>query len=219
MAAHGTREPIGVIGTGYVGLVTAAGFAALGSDVYCVDIDEAKIRGLEEGRIPIWEPGLESLVKANVERGRLHFTTDLADGIAGAEAIFIAVGTPTRRGDGHADLSFVFAAVRELARALTGPAVIVTKSTVPVGTGDRIAEILAEEGAPAGVTVASNPEFLREGAAIRDFKIPDRIIIGAEDDRTREIMREVSGAGGLSDCSACRSTGRGGSSCARKRCR
>ncbi|QIK95653.1 UDP-glucose/GDP-mannose dehydrogenase family protein [Sphingomonas sp. HDW15A] len=182
---------LAMIGTGYVGLVSGACFADFGHDVTCIDKDEAKIASIREGRMPIWEPGLESLVKANAERGRLKFTTDLTDGIAGAEAIFIAVGTPARRGDGHADLSYVFAAVRELAHALKGPAVIVTKSTVPVGTGDRIAEILAEEGAPAGITVASNPEFLREGAAIRDFKIPDRIVIGAEDDRTREIMREV----------------------------
>ena len=182
---------LAMIGTGYVGLVSGACFADFGHHVTCIDKDAQKIATIGEGRMPIWEPGLENLVKANVERGRLEFTTDLAAGIADADAIFIAVGTPARRGDGHADLSFVFAAVRELARALKGPAVIVTKSTVPVGTGDRIAEILAEEGAPEGVTVASNPEFLREGAAIRDFKIPDRIVIGAEDDRTREIMREV----------------------------
>ena len=182
---------LAMIGTGYVGLVSGACFADFGHHVTCIDKDAQKIATIGEGRMPIWEPGLENLVKANVERGRLEFTTDLAAGIADADAIFIAVGTPARRGDGHADLSFVFAAVRELARALKGPAVIVTKSTVPVGTGDRIAEILAEEGAPEGVTVASNPEFLREGAAIRDFKIPDRIVIGAEDDRTREVMREV----------------------------
>lgn len=182
---------LAMIGTGYVGLVSGACFADFGHEVTCVDKDESKIVSIRKGRMPIWEPGLESLVKANSERGRLNFTTDLAAGVADADAIFIAVGTPARRGDGHADLSFVFAAVRELARALKGPAVVVTKSTVPVGTGDRIAEILAEEGAPSGVTVASNPEFLREGAAIRDFKIPDRIVIGAEDDRTRDVMREV----------------------------
>jgi UDPglucose 6-dehydrogenase len=141
--------------------------------------------------MPIWEPGLESLVKANVERGRLNFTTDLAEGVQGAEAVFIAVGTPARRGDGHADLTYVFEAVRELAKVLKGPVVVVTKSTVPVGTGDRITELLAEEGAPAGTTVASNPEFLREGAAIRDFKIPDRIVVGAEDETAREVLREI----------------------------
>ncbi|MDP9163037.1 MAG: UDP-glucose/GDP-mannose dehydrogenase family protein, partial [Pseudomonadota bacterium] len=137
------------------------------------------------------EPGLDDLVASNVRRGRLGFTTDLAAGVAGAEAVFIAVGTPARRGDGHADLSFVYAAVRELAKALTGPVVVVTKSTVPVGTGDEIARILAEEGAPAGCSVASNPEFLREGAAIADFKHPDRIVVGAEDQRARDVLAEI----------------------------
>ncbi|WP_118856928.1 UDP-glucose dehydrogenase family protein [Sphingomonas mesophila] len=182
---------LAMIGTGYVGLVSGACFADFGHQVTCVDKDEGKIAAIQAGQMPIWEPGLEALVKANTTRGRLDFSTDLAAAIDGAEAIFIAVGTPARRGDGHADLTYVFAAVRELARALKGPAVIVTKSTVPVGTGDRIAEILAEEGAPEGCSVASNPEFLREGAAIRDFKIPDRIIVGAEDERAREVMREI----------------------------
>ena len=182
---------IAMIGTGYVGLVSGACFADFGHHVTCVDKDPAKISALEAGIMPIWEPGLEALVKANVERGRLEFTTDLAAGIAGAEAIFIAVGTPSRRGDGHADLTYVYAAVRELAKALTGPVVVVTKSTVPVGTGDEIARILGEEGAPEGTSVASNPEFLREGAAIRDFKIPDRIIVGADDEHAREVMREI----------------------------
>ena len=182
---------IAMIGTGYVGLVSGACFADFGHHVTCVDQDMAKIAALEAGIMPIWEPGLEALVTANVAQGRLDFTTALAAGIAGAEAVFIAVGTPSRRGDGHADLTFVYAAVRELARALTGPVVVVTKSTVPVGTGDEIARILVEEGAPAGTSVASNPEFLREGAAIRDFKIPDRIIVGAEDERAREVMREI----------------------------
>jgi UDPglucose 6-dehydrogenase len=140
--------------------------------------------------MPIWEPGLEALVKANVERHRLSFTTDLAEGVKGAEAIFIAVGTPARRGDGHADLTFVFQAVRDLAPLVKPGTLLVTKSTVPVGTGDQIADILAEEGAQ-GVSVASNPEFLREGAAIRDFKIPDRIVVGAEDERAREVLREI----------------------------
>ena len=182
---------IAMIGTGYVGLVSGACLSDFGHDVVCIDKDAGKIEGLKNGIMPIWEPGLESLVKANSERGRLSFTTDLAEGVDGAEAVFIAVGTPTRRGDGHADLTYVFDAVRELARALKGPLVVVTKSTVPVGTGDRITELLQQEGAPAGTSVASNPEFLREGAAIRDFKIPDRIVVGAEDDKAREVLREI----------------------------
>lgn len=182
---------IAMIGTGYVGLVSGACFADFGHEVTCVDKDASKIDALHNGIMPIWEPGLESLVKSNVERGRLNFTTDLAEGVEGAEAVFIAVGTPSRRGDGHADLTYVFEAVRELAHVIKGPVVVVTKSTVPVGTGDRISEILKQEGAPAGTSVASNPEFLREGAAIRDFKIPDRIVVGAEDDRAREVLREI----------------------------
>jgi UDPglucose 6-dehydrogenase len=182
---------IAMIGTGYVGLVSGACFADFGHDVTCIDKDESKIAGLHAGRMPIWEPGLESLVESNVERGRLHFTTDLEEGVKGADAVFIAVGTPTRRGDGHADLSYVFAAVRELASALDGAAVVITKSTVPVGTGDEIAKILSEEGAPEGTSVASNPEFLREGAAIADFKHPDRIVVGAEDEHAREVLREI----------------------------
>ena len=182
---------IAMIGTGYVGLVSGACLADFGHEVTCIDKDSKKIEALKNGIMPIWEPGLESLVKANVERGRLSFTTDLGEGVEGAEAVFIAVGTPARRGDGHADLTYVFEAVRELAKVLKSPVVVVTKSTVPVGTGDRITEILAEEGAPAGTTVASNPEFLREGAAIRDFKIPDRIVVGAEDETAREVLREI----------------------------
>jgi len=181
---------IAMIGTGYVGLVSGACLADFGHEVTCVDKDQGKIDRLNAGEMPIWEPGLEALVKANVERGRLHFTTDLASGVEGAEAVFIAVGTPARRGDGHADLTFVFEAVRELAKSVKPGTVVVTKSTVPVGTGDRIAEVLAEEGV-AGVAVASNPEFLREGAAIRDFKIPDRIVVGAEDEKAREVLREI----------------------------
>lgn len=180
-----------MIGTGYVGLVSGACFADFGHDVTCVDKVPAKIEGLLAGKMPIWEPGLEALVKHNAEHGRLKFTTDLADGIRDADAVFIAVGTPARRGDGHADLSFVYAAAKEIAGALTKKAVIVTKSTVPVGTGDEITRILAENGAPEGTSVASNPEFLREGAAIRDFKIPDRIVVGAEDEFAREVLREV----------------------------
>ena len=182
---------IAMIGTGYVGLVSGACFADFGHDVTCIDKDKAKIEALNRGVMPIWEPGLESLVKANVEHGRLAFTTDLKQGVEGAEAVFIAVGTPARRGDGHADLSYVFAAVRELASAITQPVVVVTKSTVPVGTGDKIAQILKEEGAPEATSVASNPEFLREGAAIADFKHPDRIVVGAEDERARDVLREI----------------------------
>ena len=182
---------IAMIGTGYVGLVSGTCLADFGHHVTCVDKDAAKIEGLLAGRMPIWEPGLESLVAANVERGRLAFTTDLKAALEGAEAVFIAVGTPSRRGDGHADLSYVFAAVEELAGLLQGPIVVVTKSTVPVGTGDKIAALLKEKGAPEGVSVASNPEFLREGAAIADFKHPDRILVGAEDDRAREVLAEI----------------------------
>jgi UDPglucose 6-dehydrogenase len=182
---------ITMIGTGYVGLVSGACFADFGHDVTCIDKDAAKIALIHGGKMPIWEPGLEGLVKSNQERGRLRFTTDLAAGVAEAEAVFIAVGTPARRGDGHADLSYVYAAVRELAKALTHAVVVVTKSTVPVGTGDKIACILEEEGAPAGTVVASNPEFLREGAAIADFKHPDRILVGAEDDQARKVLAEI----------------------------
>ena len=182
---------ISMIGTGYVGLVSGACFADFGHDVTCIDKDERKIALIHDGTMPIWEPGLEGLVKSNQQRGRLHFTTDLDAGVAQADAVFIAVGTPARRGDGHADLSFVYAAVRELATALTHPVVVVTKSTVPVGTGDEIARILSEEGAPEGTVVASNPEFLREGAAIADFKHPDRILVGAEQQRARDVLGEI----------------------------
>jgi UDPglucose 6-dehydrogenase len=179
-----------MIGTGYVGLVSGACFADFGHEVCCVDKDGGKIDGLNHGRMPIWEPGLEALVKDNVERKRLTFSKDLAAGVKGAEAVFIAVGTPARRGDGHADLTFVFDAVRELAKVIEPGTVVVTKSTVPVGTGDRIEEILREEGVTE-VSVASNPEFLREGAAIADFKHPDRIVVGAEDDRAQDVLREI----------------------------
>jgi UDPglucose 6-dehydrogenase len=181
---------IAMIGTGYVGLVSGACFADFGHRVTCVDKDESKIDGLNAGKMPIWEPGLEALVKANAERGRLTFTTDLAAAVEGAEAVFIAVGTPTRRGDGHADLTFVFEAIRELAKVMKPGTVVVTKSTVPVGTGDQIEQILKDEGV-SGVSVASNPEFLREGAAIADFKHPDRIVVGAEDDHAQEVLREI----------------------------
>src|SRR5215213_3828090 len=182
---------IAMIGTGYVGLVSGSCFADFGHQVTCVDKDSGKIDALNAGRMPIWEPGLEALVKANAERGRLRFTTDLAGGVEAAEAVFIAVGTPARRGDGHADLTYVYDAVRELAKIVGGAApVVVVKSTVPVGTGDRIVEILAEEGI-TDASVASNPEFLREGAAIADFKHPDRIVVGAEDERARTVLREI----------------------------
>ena len=181
---------IAMIGTGYVGLVSGACFADFGHRVCCVDKDASKIDGLNAGIMPIWEPGLEALVKANAERGRLAFTTDLTEGMKDAEAVFIAVGTPARRGDGHADLTFVFEAVRELAKVIKPGTVVVTKSTVPVGTGDRIEQILREEGVEQ-VSVASNPEFLREGAAIADFKHPDRIVVGAENDHAQDVLREI----------------------------
>jgi UDPglucose 6-dehydrogenase len=181
---------IAMIGTGYVGLVSGACFADFGHQVCCVDKDAGKIEGLNQGRMPIWEPGLDGLVRSNAERGRLTFTTDLPSGVADAEAVFIAVGTPARHGDGHADMSFVFAVVRELAQVIKPATVIVTKSTVPVGTGDEIERILEEEGV-SGVSVASNPEFLREGAGIADFKHPDRIVVGTSDPHAQEVLREI----------------------------
>ncbi|WP_380784570.1 UDP-glucose dehydrogenase family protein [Sphingomonas sp. R86521] len=182
---------ITMIGSGYVGLVSGACFADFGHDVICVDKDDAKIAALEAGRMPIFEPGLEQLVAVNAAAGRLTFTTDLASAVAGADAIFIAVGTPSRRGDGHADLSYVFAATEEIAAAVTGPTVVVTKSTVPVGTGDRVEAILREARPDMAIAVVSNPEFLREGAAIGDFKRPDRIVIGTEDETAKDVMRGV----------------------------
>ena len=182
---------ITMIGSGYVGLVSGACFSDFGHDVVCVDKDAGKIEALHAGRMPIYEPGLDQLVATNVAAGRLTFTTDLATAVAGADAIFIAVGTPSRRGDGHADLTYVFEATKEIAAAVTGPTVVVTKSTVPVGTGDRVEEILREERPDIHIAVVSNPEFLREGAAIGDFKRPDRIVIGSEDVHAREVMREV----------------------------
>jgi UDPglucose 6-dehydrogenase len=182
---------IAIIGTGYVGLVSGACLADFGHEVACVDQDSAKIAALENGVMPIFEPGLDELVRRNVAGGRLSFGTDLIEAVRDAEAIFIAVGTPSRRGDGHADLSYVFAAAAEIAEALTGPAVVITKSTVPVGTGDEVERIIREARPDAEVWVVSNPEFLREGAAIEDFKRPDRIVIGAEDERAAELMREV----------------------------
>ncbi len=182
---------IAMVGSGYVGLVSGACFADFGHDVVCIDKDQAKIDKLHDGEMPIYEPGLAELVGANVKSGRLTFSTDLAEAIKGAKAVFIAVGTPSRRGDGHADLSYVHAVARELGAALSGDTVVVNKSTVPVGTGDEVERILADSGTAHKFAVVSNPEFLREGAAIGDFKRPDRIVIGAEDDFGREVMREV----------------------------
>jgi UDPglucose 6-dehydrogenase len=182
---------IAMVGSGYVGLVSGACFADFGHEVVCIDKDHAKIDRLKDGVMPIYEPGLDELVESNVKAGRLSFTTDLAEGIDGASAIFIAVGTPSRRGDGHADLSYVYAVAREVGESLNGDAVVVTKSTVPVGTGDEVERIIADSGCTHRVSVVSNPEFLREGAAIGDFKRPDRIVIGAEDDFGRDVMREV----------------------------
>ena len=182
---------ITMIGAGYVGLVSGACFADFGHQVVCVDLSEAKIGALLAGCMPIYEPGLADLVRVNVEAGRLTFTTDLAPAVAGADAIFIAVGTPSRRGDGHADLSYVRQAARDIAAAVTGPTVVVNKSTVPVGTGDEVERILREVAPDIDIAVVSNPEFLREGAAIGDFKRPDRIVIGCEDTRAEGVMRAV----------------------------
>ena len=180
-----------MIGGGYVGLVSGACFAELGNDVAVVEVDEAKLASLRGGSIPIYEPGLQPLVAANAAAGRLTFGDDIAAAVVGVDAVFIAVGTPTRRGDGHADLSYVFAAVEQVARVLTAPTVIVTKSTVPVGTGRRIREILASVRPDLEIDVASNPEFLREGSAIPDFMRPDRVVIGVESDRARETLRQI----------------------------
>ena len=182
---------IAMIGTGYVGLVSGACFADFGHHVTCVDKDAGKIASLRRGEIPIFEPGLDGLVASNVKAGRLDFATDLAAAVAEADAVFIAVGTPSRRGDGHADLSYVYTAAREIAAALDGFTVVVTKSTVPVGTGDEVERLIREANPSADVVVASNPEFLREGAAIRDFKFPDRIVIGTSDDRARKVLGDV----------------------------
>ncbi|MFZ5746866.1 MAG: UDP-glucose dehydrogenase family protein [Pseudomonadota bacterium] len=182
---------IAMIGTGYVGLVSGACFSDFGHEVVCVDKDARKVEMLDQNIMPIYEPGLAELVASNVRAGRLSFTTDLAAGVRDADAVFIAVGTPSRRGDGHADLSYVFAAAEEIARSLTKPSVIVTKSTVPVGTGDEVERILAEVAPNSGARVVSNPEFLREGAAIADFKRPDRVVVGAEDEEAIRVMREI----------------------------
>lgn len=182
---------IAMVGSGYVGLVSGACFADFGHDVVCIDKDESKIERLRAGVMPIYEPGLSELVAANVKAGRLSFSTDLAASIEGAAAIFIAVGTPSRRGDGHADLTYVYAVAQELAANIKTPTVVVTKSTVPVGTGDEVERIIRESDTAVKFAVVSNPEFLREGAAIGDFKRPDRIVIGAEEEWARGVMREV----------------------------
>ena len=182
---------ITMIGAGYVGLVSGACFADFGHNVICVDLDQAKVDALKSGVMPIYEPGLEALVGNNASAGRLSFSTDLSASVANADAVFIAVGTPSRRGDGHADLSYVYQATRDVAASAKRPLVIVTKSTVPVGTGDEVERILTEEAPDIEWAVVSNPEFLREGAAISDFKRPDRIVIGTEDERARAVMREI----------------------------
>ena len=182
---------IAMIGTGYVGLVSGACFAEFGSTVTCVDSNHDKIEQLRRGEVPIYEPGLQELVEHGVRSGRLRFTTDLASAVAEADAVFLAVGTPSRRGDGHADLQYVDAAAVEVAKALTGYTVIVTKSTVPVGTGRRVANLVRATNPLAHFDMASNPEFLREGSAIGDFMRPDRVVIGCESERAREVLREL----------------------------
>ncbi|MEZ5946158.1 MAG: UDP-glucose/GDP-mannose dehydrogenase family protein [Hyphomonas sp.] len=182
---------VAVIGTGYVGLVSGACFADFGHVVTCVDKDVTKIEKLENGIMPIYEPGLDSLVAKNVKEERLFFTTDPAKAIKDADAVFIAVGTPSRRGDGHADLSYVYGAAEEIAQLMDGFTVVVTKSTVPVGTGDEVEEIIRKVRPDGDFAVVSNPEFLREGAAIKDFKIPDRVVVGTDDERARQVMKEL----------------------------
>lgn len=182
---------IAMIGTGYVGLVSGACFADFGNHVTCVDKDADKIAALLRGEIPIFEPGLDELVATNVRAGRLNFTTDLVESVGKADAVFIAVGTPSRRGDGHADLAYVYTAAREIAAAVRKFTVVVTKSTVPVGTGDEVERLIQESSSAAEIVVASNPEFLREGAAIRDFKFPDRIVVGTDDERARKIIGDI----------------------------
>ena len=182
---------VAMIGTGYVGLVSGACFADFGHVVTCIDKDAGKIARLKDGQMPIYEPGLEGLVARNVEEGRLFFATDAAQAVAEADAVFIAVGTPSRRGDGHADLSYVYAVAEEIAPLIDGFTVIVTKSTVPVGTGDEIERIVRKARPGVDIAVVSNPEFLREGAAIGDFKRPDRVVVGIEDERARAVMSEL----------------------------
>jgi UDPglucose 6-dehydrogenase len=182
---------VAMIGTGYVGLVTGACFSEFGVDVICVDKDESKIERLNRGEMPIYEPGLEALVAANVKAERLSFTTDLTEAVKGSDAVFIAVGTPSRRGDGHADLSYVYSAAAEIARNLNGYTVVVTKSTVPVGTGNEVEKIIRNARPDAKFDVASNPEFLREGSAIEDFMRPDRVVIGTDSETAQDVMRKL----------------------------
>lgn len=182
---------ISIIGSGYVGLVSGSCFADFGHIVTCVDMNAEKVAALNSGQVPIFEPGLGALISENAKAGRLNFTTNLASAVAESDVVFIAVGTPSRQGDGHADLSYVYAAAESIAKSLTGFTVVVTKSTVPVGTGDEVERIIRETNPQANVAVVSNPEFLREGAAINDFKLPDRIVIGLEDERARDPMTEV----------------------------
>ncbi len=182
---------VAMIGTGYVGLVSGACFADFGHDVVCIDKDAGKIERLKKGEIPIFEPGLGALVERNVREGRLSFSVDAVDAVRGADAVFIAVGTPSRRGDGYADLSYVHAAAEEIAGLMDGFTVVVTKSTVPVGTGDEIEAIIRKARPDAQFAVVSNPEFLREGAAIEDFKRPDRVVVGTDDERAKAVMNEL----------------------------
>jgi len=180
-----------MIGTGYVGLVSGTCFSEFGHHVTCVDINPERIETLNAGKVPIFEPGLDDLVRRNVEARRLKFTTNIKEGVDGADAVFIAVGTPSRRGDGHADLSYVYEAARQIASSVTGPCVIVNKSTVPVGTARAVEKIVAEVNPPHPVEIASNPEFLREGSAINDFTHPDRVVVGVNSQMAREVMREI----------------------------
>src|ERR671917_482683 len=182
---------VAMIGTGYVGLVSGACFADFGHEVTCIDKDASKIERLRQGVMPIYEPGLDQLVASNVREGRLFFATEAAEAVREADAVFIAVGTPSRRGDGHADLSYVYGAAEEVADMVDGFTVVVTKSTVPVGTGDEIERIIRQRRPDADVAVVSNPEFLREGAAINDFKRPDRVVVGTDVERAREVMRAL----------------------------
>ena len=182
---------VAVIGTGYVGLVSGACFADFGHTVTCVDKDPSKIERLEKGEIPIFEPGLDDLVAKNVREERLFFTLEAEEAVKNADAVFIAVGTPSRRGDGHADLSYVYAVADEIADYMDGFTVVVTKSTVPVGTGDEVEAIIRKKRPDGDFAVVSNPEFLREGAAIKDFKVPDRVVVGTDDERAQELMREL----------------------------
>ena len=182
---------IAIIGTGYVGLVSGACFSEFGIDVTCIDVDVEKISDLQKGKIPIYEPGLEDLVDKNVSAQRLHFTNNLGEAVSEADAVFIAVGTPSRRGDGHADLSYVFAAAKEIANVMKGYTVVVNKSTVPVGTGREVERVIRSERPDADFDVISNPEFLREGSAIEDFMRPDRVVIGVEAERAQELMNDL----------------------------